>query len=96
MNEINIHRGRSKTIRVPVIYKDGTACTLTGYDYIFFAVKADKDGVEGAAFTVMTLAGSAPFELIKLKYDFTLDRPFVFVIENGGTPLFVGCVNDVG
>lgn len=44
MNEINIHRGRSKTIRVPVIYKDGTACTLTGYDYIFFAVKADKDG----------------------------------------------------
>lgn len=58
-------------------------------------VKADKDGVEGAAFTVMTLAGSAPFELMKLKYDFTLDRPFVFVIENGGTPLFVGCVNDV-
>lgn len=44
MNEINIHRGRSKTIRVPVIYKDGTACILSEGDYIFFAVKADKDG----------------------------------------------------
>ena len=44
MNEINIHRGRSKTIRVPVIYKDGTACILSEGDYIFFAVRAGRDG----------------------------------------------------
>ena len=58
-------------------------------------VKADKDGVEGAAFTVMDLAASAPFELLKLKYDFTLDRPFVFMVENAGVPLFTGVVNEV-
>ncbi len=57
-------------------------------------VKADKDGVEGAAFTVMMVNITAMPEA-KPKYDFTLDRPFVFVVENNGTPLFVGCVNDL-
>ena len=57
-------------------------------------VKANKDGVEGAAYTVMTLNATGMPEA-KPKYDFTLDRPFVFVVENNGTPLFVGCVNEV-
>lgn len=56
--------------------------------------KADKEGVEGAAYTIMDLCGSA-MPTWKQKYDFTLDRPFVFVVENSGTPLFVGCVNEV-
>ncbi|MBO4422786.1 MAG: hypothetical protein J5879_05070 [Clostridia bacterium] len=54
--------------------------------------KADKKGVEGAAYTVGTLLGlSEPRD----KYDFNLDRPFVFVVENNGTPLFVGVVNEI-
>ena len=57
-------------------------------------VKANKDGVEGAAYTVMTLNATGLPEA-KPKYDFTLDKPFVFVVENNGTPLFVGCVNDL-
>ena len=56
--------------------------------------KADKEGVEGAAYTIVLLCGNAmPVE--KEKYDFNLDRPFVFVVENGGTPLFIGTVNEV-
>ena len=56
--------------------------------------KADKEGVEGAAYTIVLLEGNAmPVE--KEKYDFNLDRPFVFVVENGGVPLFIGTVNEV-
>ena len=56
--------------------------------------KADKEGVEGAAYTVMMdEATGMPEDLPD--YDFTLDRPFVFMVENAGVPLFIGCVNDV-
>ena len=55
--------------------------------------KADKDGVEGAAYTVIDLTGGMPVEY--QPYDFTLDRPFVFMVENGGAPLFVGTVVSV-
>lgn len=55
--------------------------------------KADKDGVEGAAYTVAILSNGAPGELDD--YDFTLDRPFMFAVEKLGTPLFVGCVNEL-
>ena len=56
--------------------------------------KADKEGVEGAAYTViMDEATGMPEDLPD--YDFTLDRPFVFMVENAGVPLFIGCVNDV-
>ncbi len=57
--------------------------------------KADKEGVEGAAYTVMILDGMGEVFGIQ-EYDFTLDRPFVFAVVNGGVPLFVGCVNDLG
>lgn len=56
--------------------------------------KSDKEGVEGAAYTVDYLCGSA-MPTPKQKYDFNLDKPFVFVVENRGVPLFVGCVNEV-
>ncbi len=57
--------------------------------------KADKEGVEGAAYTVMILEGMGEVFGIQ-EYDFTLDKPFVFAVVNGGVPLFVGCVNDPG
>ena len=57
--------------------------------------KADGEGVEGAAFTAMVLERNGE-PVNKPKYDFTLDRPFVFAVVNRGVPLFVGCVNDLG
>ena len=57
-------------------------------------VKIDEEGCEAAAFTaVMAYATGA---LISEPIDFTLDRPFIFVINGaGGTPLFVGIVNGI-
>ena len=53
--------------------------------------KADKEGVEGAAYTViMAEATGEPVDLPD--YDLTLDRPFAFMVENNGVPLFTGCV----
>ena len=52
----------------------------------------DEEGCTAAAFTVMLEAGSAmpPADEI----DFTLDRPFIFVITSEeGLPLFMGVVN---
>ena len=57
--------------------------------------KADKEGVEGAAYTVMSLDSNG-MPHYKPKYDFTLDRPFVFAVVNNTVPLFIGCVNDLG
>ncbi|MBQ3870559.1 MAG: hypothetical protein II777_08420 [Clostridia bacterium] len=57
--------------------------------------KADSEGVEGAAFTAMGLETNG--EPVNMpKYDFTLDRPFVFAVVNNNAPLFIGCVNDLG
>ena len=53
----------------------------------------DEDGAEGTAFTIlmMSAGGAAPPDEV---VDFTLDRPFVFVIRGlDGLPLFVGVVN---
>ncbi len=58
-------------------------------------VEIDEDGVKAAAFTSVMLCGAAmpPEE----EMDFTLDRPFIFVIRgSGGSVLFVGVVNEVG
>lgn len=56
-------------------------------------VKIDEQGCEAAAYTViMVAAGEAPPP--DEEVDFTLDRPFLFVITNaGGLPLFAGIVN---
>ncbi|MGX8704822.1 MAG: serpin family protein, partial [bacterium] len=56
-------------------------------------VKVNEHGVEAAAFTVYTLATAA---LITDKIDFTLDRPFLYVVESDtNVPLFVGAVNEL-
>ena len=53
-------------------------------------VIADEEGVKAAAYTVELASGAAipPEE----KIDFVLDRPFMFVINYGGIPMFVGIV----
>lgn len=55
-------------------------------------VMIDEEGCTAVAYTVMAAvgAGMPPDEEI----DFTLDRPFLFVITGDGElPLFVGIVN---
>ena len=55
------------------------------------SVSIDEEGVTAAAYTAMMLAGSPmpPEDEI----DFTLDRPFLFVITGiDGLPLFIGTV----
>lgn len=57
-------------------------------------VAIDEEGVSAAAYTVIANAGSAapPDEEV----DFTVDRPFIFVITNQDSlPLFTGVVNQL-
>ena len=56
-------------------------------------VTVDEKGCKAAAFTMMLCgATAAPLDEI----DFTLDRPFVFIINGyDGLPLFVGVVNNL-
>ncbi len=56
-------------------------------------VAIDEEGVVAAAYTVMLAAGSAaPQDEV----EFTVDRPFLFVITSEvGLPLFVGVVNNL-
>ena len=54
-------------------------------------VQADEDGVEAAAFTAVKMEGTA---LIEENIDFTVDRPFLFVLTgDDGSILFTGLVN---
>lgn len=55
-------------------------------------VKIDEEGISAAAYTAIIYCGSsAPSADI---VDFTLDRPFAFIITlDGTTPLFTGIVN---
>ena len=56
-------------------------------------VTIDEDGCEAAAYTVgvveLTAAMMEEPEII----DFTLNRPFLFVVAEGSLPLFAGVVN---
>lgn len=55
-------------------------------------VKIDEEGVEAAAFTVITGDGAAAEP--EREIYFTLDRPFLFAISSqDGLPLFAGVVN---
>jgi len=55
-------------------------------------VAVDEKGVTAAAYTVIEVDGAAAE--IEKEIDFTLDRPFLFVIESrDGVPLFTGIVN---
>ena len=55
-------------------------------------VKIDEEGVEAAAFTVITADGAAAEP--EREIYFTLDRPFLFAVSSqDGLPLFAGVVN---
>ncbi len=58
-------------------------------------VSIDEKGCTAAAFTALMLVGMGmPDE--KREVDFTLDRPFIFVVSSDSkTPLFVGTVNSI-
>ncbi len=56
-------------------------------------IEVDEKGVKAAVYIELPGAGSPmPPEEIT---DFTLDRPFVFVISKGELPLFTGVVNNI-
>lgn len=57
-------------------------------------VKADEEGVEAAAVTILTMDATAALEDPQPMV-MDLDRPFLFVIRTEGVPLFVGTVNQV-
>ncbi|MBR5926063.1 MAG: hypothetical protein IKZ78_01745, partial [Firmicutes bacterium] len=57
-------------------------------------VKIDEEGVEAAAFTVMTVGATAFIEQPK-EIEFNANRPFIFAITGiDGLPLFIGTVNN--
>ncbi len=56
-------------------------------------VKIDEEGCEAAAYTVI-MAPTAALEMDPPEIDFTVDRPFIFVITGqDGLPMFEGIVN---
>lgn len=57
-------------------------------------VKADEEGVEAAAVTILTMDATAALEEPEPMV-MDLDRPFLFVIRAEGVPLFVGIVNQI-
>ena len=93
-----------KTLGVTDIFVSGTADFSAilpeddgGYiDQVKHAARVliDEKGVTAAAFTVIARYGAAmPPED---EMDFTLDRPFLFIVESrDGLPLFTGIVNQV-
>ena len=57
-------------------------------------VKIDEDGCEAAAFTLIMVKATALFKPLP-KYDFILDRPFLFAVKSyTGALLFAGIVNE--
>ena len=83
---------------------DGAAADftpLTDMDGVFVSsarhgarVAIDEEGVTAAAFTELALAGDPPPP--EDEVDFTLDRPFIFVVTTAGNaPLFAGVVNSL-
>ncbi|MBR0139477.1 MAG: hypothetical protein IJM17_04215 [Firmicutes bacterium] len=58
-------------------------------------VKADEDGVEAAAYTVIMVKATAAL-IEEPPFEFILDRPFIFeIVSSDGLPLFCGVVNHV-
>ena len=58
-------------------------------------VKLDEDGVEAAAVTMVTMEPtSAPPSMVET-FEMNLNRPFLFVLEMEGLPLFVGLVQTI-
>ena len=72
--------------------KDADGIFITGAQH-GVRVAIDEEGCIAAAYTVITMGTeSAPPEYERV--EFTVDRPFLFVIRSEvGLPLFVGVVN---
>ena len=73
---------------------------MSDYDGLFISsavhsvrIIVDEDGCTASAQTVIqTGAASMPMETV----DFTLDRPFIYIITNrDGLPLFMGTLNNI-
>ncbi len=87
-----------KALGVQKCFSDAELSVLSGDGGAYISqvkhaarVKVNELGVEGAAFTFLSALGGYPPKLEKI--DFTLDRPFLFVITgDDGLPLFVGTV----
>ena len=60
-------------------------------------LEVDRKGIEGAAVTLMPMAGApGPGEYTKVYFDFIVNRAFGFVIRDSyGTTLFSGVVNEL-
>lgn len=57
-------------------------------------IEIDEEGVTGAAYTALNLAGGAA--LTEDEIDFVLDRPFMFVLTGAdGSILFGGIVRNI-
>ena len=57
-------------------------------------LKIDEEGCEAVAYTMVTAPGAAPPGAQVEEIDFTVDRPFLFVLTGANDlPLFVGIVN---
>jgi len=55
-------------------------------------VKIDERGVEAAAYTEVEAADGDPMPRELPEEEMDLNRPFVFVLEQDGVPLFVGVI----
>ena len=55
-------------------------------------VKVDERGVEAAAYTEVEVADGDPMPRELPEEEMDLNRPFVFVLEQDGVPLFVGVI----
>ncbi|MBQ3099414.1 MAG: S-layer homology domain-containing protein [Clostridia bacterium] len=56
----------------------------------------DEEGIEGASYTEVLVAGSAvpdPYE--KKVLEMTLDRPFAYIVVAEGVPIFMGVINEL-
>ena len=91
-----------KALGVTDVFDDAVSdfSPMTDMDGIYLSqaehavrVAIDEEGVTAAAYTVMANAGTgAPPEE---EVDFTLDRPFIFVVTNpNNVPMFIGIVNN--
>ena len=57
-------------------------------------LKTDKDGSEGAAYTIVEIKASASPMPLKNKAEFKLDRPFFYYVSYGRIPVFAGVIDE--
>ena len=84
-----------KKMGVKKVFKPGAELGLMGGGFVDNAqhaagIKVDNEGVEAAAYTVVTTTKGS------MTYNFNIDRPFAYSICNrDGLPLFMGTVYDL-